>query len=59
MDLLEKMGLLTKEDRAGNLTTVQRHLNSDVVRYALGLDARSASKLDVTSSRMMNFGSPP
>jgi hypothetical protein len=39
LDLSEKMGLLTKEERTGKLTTAQRHLNSDVVRNALGIDA--------------------
>jgi hypothetical protein len=38
LDLSEKMGLLTKEERAGKLTTAQRHLNSEAVRDALGLD---------------------
>lgn len=38
LDLSEKMGLMTREERAGKLTTAQRHLNSEVVRNALGLD---------------------
>jgi hypothetical protein len=46
LDTAEKMGLLTKEEREGKITTVQRFLNRDVVKDALGLDT---SNLDAIS----------
>jgi hypothetical protein len=55
LDLSEKMGILAKEDRPGKLTTAQRHLNSEVVRDALGIDASDPDnikfKVPVESSR--------
>ena len=38
LDAAEAMGLLTKEERDGRLTTAQRFLNSSVVREAIGID---------------------
>jgi hypothetical protein len=46
LDTAEKMGLITKEERQGKITTVQRFLNRDVVKDALGIDA---SNLDAIS----------
>jgi hypothetical protein len=43
------MGLITKEDRAGKLTTAQRFLNRSVVKEALGIDATNPD--DVTYNR--------
>jgi hypothetical protein len=45
LDLSEKMGILAKEDRSGKLTTAQRHLNSEVVRDALGIDASDTNNI--------------
>ncbi len=38
LDAAEELGLITKEERQGKLTTAQRFLNSPVVREAIGID---------------------
>jgi hypothetical protein len=48
LDLSEKMGILAKDDRSGKLTTAQRHLNSEVVRDALGIDASDPDNIKFT-----------
>jgi hypothetical protein len=45
----EEMGLITKEERAGTITTVQRFLNRDIVKEALGIDSSNLD--DVTFNR--------
>jgi len=49
LDAAENMGLITKDEREGKLTTAQRFLNRSVVREALGIDA--TNKDDVTFNR--------
>jgi hypothetical protein len=49
LDAAEGMGLISKEDRTGKLTTVQRFINSSVVKEALGLDASNPD--DITYNR--------
>jgi hypothetical protein len=49
LDVSEAAGLITKEERSGKLTTVQRYLNNNVVREALGIDATNPD--DVTYNR--------
>lgn len=49
LDAAQDMGLITKEEREGKLTTAQRFLNRSVVREALGIDA--ANKDDITYNR--------
>jgi hypothetical protein len=49
LDAAEAMGLITKEERSGKLTTAQRFLNRSVVREALGIDV--ANPEDVTYNR--------
>ncbi|MEQ1900261.1 MAG: hypothetical protein ABL866_05965 [Devosia sp.] len=49
LDAAEAMGLITKEERNGKLTTVQRFLNRSVVKEALGIDASNPD--DVTYNR--------
>ncbi len=39
LDVAEAFGLITKEEREGRLTTVQRFLNRPAVREAIGIDA--------------------
>jgi len=39
LDFAEGAGLIFKDDRVGKLTTVQRFINSSVVKEALGIDA--------------------
>ncbi|CAN5266210.1 hypothetical protein BH10PSE7_BH10PSE7_38310 [soil metagenome] len=39
LDAAETMGLITKDERSGKLTTAQRFLNRSVVREAIGIDA--------------------
>ncbi|WP_339026622.1 hypothetical protein WI604_17785 [Bradyrhizobium symbiodeficiens] len=48
LDVSEKMGLLSKEERSGKLTTAQRHLNSEDVRQALGIDASDLNNIKYT-----------
>lgn len=48
LDISEKMGLLGKDERSGKLTTAQRHLNSDEVRAALGIDATDPDNIKYT-----------
>ncbi len=52
LDAAEKMGLVSKEEREGKLTTAQRFLNSGVVREAIGID--SSNPEDVTFNRPDN-----
>ena len=49
LDTAEAMGLITKEEREGKLTTAQRFLGRSVVREALGIDANNPG--DVTYNR--------
>ena len=49
LDTAEAMGLITKEERDGKLTTAQRFLNRSVVKEALGIDATNPE--DVTYNR--------
>ncbi|MBY0427868.1 MAG: hypothetical protein K2Q32_01460 [Alphaproteobacteria bacterium] len=49
LDISEKMGLITKDERNGRLTTAQRYLNSGIVREALGIDA--SNKDNITYNR--------
>lgn len=49
LDAAETMGLITKEERAGKLTTAQRFLNRSIVKEALGIDATNPD--DVTYNR--------
>lgn len=49
LDAAENFGLISKEDRVGRLTTVQRFVNRSVVREALGIDASNPD--DVTFNR--------
>jgi hypothetical protein len=49
LDLAESMGLLSKDERGGKLTTAQRHLNSPIVRDALGID--TSNPADYTYNR--------
>ncbi len=45
LDAAETMGLITAEERKGKLTTVQRFINSDVVKEAIGIDASNPEDL--------------
>lgn len=38
LDAAEEMGLISKDERGGKLTTAQRYLNRSVVKEALGID---------------------
>ena len=49
LDAAEGMGLISKEERHGKLTTAQRFLNSSVVKEALGIDASNLD--DITYNR--------
>lgn len=49
LDAAERLGLISKEDRDGKLTTAQRFLNSSIVREAIGID--SSNPEDVTFTR--------
>lgn len=49
LDAAETMGLITKEERQGKLTTAQRYLGRSVVREAIGIDASNPD--DVTYNR--------
>lgn len=49
LDASENLGLISKAERVGKLTTVQRFLNSSVVREALGIDASNPD--DITYNR--------
>jgi hypothetical protein len=49
LDGAEEMGLISKEEREGKLTTAQRFLNSSVVREAIGID--SSNPEDVAFNR--------
>jgi hypothetical protein len=52
LDAAEEMGLISKDEREGKLTTAQRFLNSSVVREAIGID--SSNTEDVTFNRPDN-----
>jgi len=52
LDTSEAMGLITKDERDGKLTTVQRFLNSSVVREALGIETSNPD--DVTYNRPLD-----
>lgn len=49
LDTAEQMGLISKEEREGKLTTVQRFLGRPVIREALGIDTSNPE--DVTYNR--------
>ena len=49
LDAAEKLGLISKDEREGKITTVQRFMNSGIVREAIGIDA--SNKEDVTFNR--------
>ena len=49
LDAAEGMGLITKDERSGKLTTAQRFLHSSLVKEALGLD--TANPADITVNR--------
>lgn len=52
LDAAQGMGLISKEERDGKLTTAQRFLNSSIVREALGID--TSNKDDITYNRPPN-----
>jgi hypothetical protein len=52
LDTAEAMGLITKDEREGKLTTAQRFLGRSVVREAIGLDASNPD--DVTYNRPLD-----
>lgn len=45
LDAAEAMNLITKEERQGKITTVQRFMNRDVVKEALGLDTSNLENI--------------
>lgn len=49
LDAAQDMGLISKEERVGKLTTTQRFLNSDIVKEAIGIDTSNPD--DVTFNR--------
>jgi len=49
LDAAEDLGLISKEERQGKLTTAQRFLNRPIVREAIGID--SSNPEDVTYNR--------
>ncbi len=49
LDAAEALGLITKDEREGRITTAQRFLNRSVVREAIGIDATNPD--DVTYNR--------
>jgi hypothetical protein len=49
LDAAENLGLISKNDREGKLTTAQRFLNSEIVRDAIGIDA--GNRDDITYTR--------
>jgi hypothetical protein len=49
LDAAQNMGLISKEEREGKITTAQRFLNSETVRDAIGIDANN--KDDITYTR--------
>lgn len=49
LDTAQTLGIISKEEREGKLTTAQRFLNSDIVREAIGIDA--GNKDDITYTR--------
>jgi hypothetical protein len=49
LDAAQAMNLITKEERDGKLTTVQRYLNRSVVKEALGIDTSNPE--DITYNR--------
>jgi hypothetical protein len=48
LDLREKMGFISPEDRSGRLSTVQRYLANPLMRDVLGLDERNTDCLTTT-----------
>ena len=49
LDVSEQLGLITKEERVGKITTAQRFLNRQLVKEALGIDATNPD--DITFNR--------
>lgn len=49
LDAAQSLDLIDKDDRQGRLTTVQRFLNRDIVKDALGIDASNLD--DITVNR--------
>ncbi len=49
LDAAEELGIISKENRKGKLTTAQRFLNRTVVREAIGIDASNPE--DITYNR--------
>jgi hypothetical protein len=49
LDAAQTLNLISKEDRVGTITTVQRFVNRSIVREALGIDASNPD--DVTFNR--------
>ncbi len=49
LDVAENLGLISKDEREGKITTAQRFLNSSVVREALGIDTSNPD--DITYNR--------
>jgi hypothetical protein len=49
LDVAQNLGLISKDEREGKLTTVQRFLNSQIVREAIGIDA--GNRDDITFTR--------
>ncbi|RWN64390.1 MAG: hypothetical protein EOR99_26515 [Mesorhizobium sp.] len=45
LDAAESLGFISKDERQGKLTTVQRFMNSSVVKEALGIDASNPDDL--------------
>ncbi len=48
LDAAEVLGLMTKDEREGKLTTAQRFLNSSIVREAIGIDTTNRDDITVT-----------
>jgi hypothetical protein len=49
LDIAEKLGLISKDERSGKITTAQRFLNRAAVKEALGID--TSSQTDITYNR--------
>ena len=52
LDAAEILGMISKDEREGRITTAQRFLNSEIVREAIGIDA--SNKEDVAYTRPLN-----
>ena len=48
LDYAEDRGLITKDQRKGKLTTVQRFMSNQLLREAIGIDASDLSNIKIT-----------